>query len=59
LAVDQVERLYAQDRKKKEVIREMKEQEVYKEYTFQPSINKVSKALASDTRPECSNPEAK
>ena len=37
----------------------MKEQEVYKDYTFQPSINKVSKALASDTRPECSNPEAK
>lgn len=36
IQTDQVERLYAQDRKKKEVVREMKEQEMYAQYTFQP-----------------------
>ena len=34
------------DQKKKEVIRELKEAEVYAEYTFQPKINKISKTIA-------------
>ena len=61
---DKYERLYAKDKKKQEVIREMMEQEVYKEYTFQPKINKISKAIAQDFRQELlsenmSNPLAK
>ena len=29
-----------------EVLREMKEQELYGQYTYQPEINKVSKTIA-------------
>ena len=61
---DQVQRLYQQDMQKKEVYREIKENEIYGSYTFQPKINKVSKTLASDYRTELiqenmSNPAAK
>lgn len=36
--------------KKKEVLRELKEAEVYASYTFKPSINKNSKTLVDDQR---------
>ena len=45
---DKMIRLYMQDHQKNEVIRELKTNEVYGAYTFQPEINKVSKALAED-----------
>jgi dsDNA-specific endonuclease/ATPase MutS2 len=61
---DRYDRLYMQDKKKIEIIREMKAQEVYKDYTFQPKINKISKSIAQDSRQELmsenmSNPAAK
>ena len=42
----------------------MQAAEVYKEYTFQPKINKISKTIAQDSRQELmsenmSNPAAK
>lgn len=43
---EKIERLYKKDLKKKEVIKEIIEREVYAEYKFQPEINKVSKAIA-------------
>lgn len=62
--LDQVTRLYEFDRKKKEVVREIHEAEMYGGYDFQPQINKVSKSLAGDFRQELlmdnmSNPAAK
>lgn len=49
---DKMIRLYMQDHKKNEVIKELKTNEVYGNYTFKPEINKVSKALAEDQRRE-------
>jgi hypothetical protein len=45
---EKYDRLYQQDKKKNEIIREMKAAEVYKDYTFQPKINKISKTIAGD-----------
>lgn len=49
---DKMTRLYLADKKKNEVIRELKTAEVYGSLTFQPKINKVSKVLAEDQRRE-------
>lgn len=43
-----INRLYFQDAQKKEVIRELKEQEVYGEMTFQPRINQTSRAIVDE-----------
>lgn len=45
-----ISRLYYEDQKKKEVLRELKEAEIYAEYTFQPTINKNSKTMVDDQR---------
>ena len=47
---DKMARLYLRDKKKNEVIKEIKTAEVYGQLTFQPQINKVSKVLAEDQR---------
>jgi ribosomal protein S26 len=43
-----ISRLYYEDQKKKEVLRELKEAEIYAEYTFKPTINKNSKTMVDD-----------
>ncbi len=43
---DRMKRLSTKDAKKKEVIKEILEQEYYQELDFKPKINKVSKTLA-------------
>lgn len=43
-------RLYFQDAQKKEVVRELKEQELYGNMTFKPKINETSKAIVNETR---------
>lgn len=43
-------RLCVGDAKKNDVIKEIKADEVYGQMSFQPKINKVSKALVEDYR---------
>ena len=44
---DKYVRLSKKDQKRQEVAKELVEKEMYSQYTFNPKINKISKALLS------------
>lgn len=47
---DKMNRLCVADKRKNDVIKEIKADEMYGQMSFQPKINKVSKALVEDYR---------